>query len=759
MATQSVPAGQIIYQSGQPLNNLLLIVSGEVKLLFPGGELLLEKGDVIGLLEIDYDTHCFTYEAAADTSLISYPYSNDKPIGNLFASSEDLTNLFAISMFKQVCALLDHYEMVKYACSNLYQSLLDNYDEYLALCTRYKVSPKALPDLENIEPLVLESEDDIEDWLNNYYTSIRKAISGKVPAFLTKNPWILSGIMTKASQDVQNTLSVFQMLSDYQADVSVLLLNENHLDFFDLYTSLFFRIGSTSQDSTALSAAISKLLIQLESTGSIDSVLLKERVTEYKAKLQRLEETGSLEEETTASAQDMASLSNSLDTILDYSGCDSEVTSKFKKLLNDYKKLIDKNATDDKCRRLRMELTKLFYQIYEHAFFASLEDRQISDVLMMFFLFGYMDEELAGMENALYLRSLVHNIPSDPERGIYTVYDWFHAIYHGRKEPCRNEFDSDYTAYIHEMKVTGKITEAKERALLQDQKGKTAFEIENMFPLVNRMTFGRISTFCPVFSEHNVLKELPKSLVTSDSVIRCFDTIRSMDYSAYCREVIFTSPALGIGKEMVQVEVIPDVILMPNVGVRGVMWQEIEGRRRTTPARMMVSVFQMEDLETILVRLTGEFRWEMCRRIQGARWNDMSERSLTSEYCDYIQFYRKNRDLSPEAKDKIKSALQKAKNSYKEMFVRDYISFILYEGKGSPRLNKVSRGILFTYCPFSKAIREALTSNPLYREILERYKVKNVQKLHHLENIEQKLKNTRANIPDELVRQRAFLES
>lgn len=757
MATQSVSEGEILFQSGQPMDSLLLIVSGTVKLLFPGGELLLEKGDVIGLLEIDYDTHCFSYEATSETTCISYPYSKENSLNNLFASNEDVANLFALSMFKQVCSLLDHYEMDKYACSNLYQYMTDSYNEYLELCTRYKVAPKALPDLENMAPLVLE--DDIESWLSNYYTGIQRAIEGNVPSFLNKNPNILSGLMIKASQDIQKTLSVCQMLSDYQSDTSFLLLNESHLDFFDLYTSLLYKIGAESQDSTAVSAAISKLLIQMESQASLDKELLEERIAEHKEKLQHLSESGHTDEEITASAQDVASLTDSLDTILAYAGCEPETNTKFKKLINDYKKLIDKNNTDDKSRRLRGEITKLFYQIYKQAFFASLEDKKVPDVIMMFFLFGYMDEELAGMENAAYLLSLLRNIPSDPDKGVYTIYDWFRAIYSGKKEPSRNEFDSDYTAYIHEMKVTGKITEAKERALLKDQKGKVAFEIENMFPLVNKMTFGRITTFCPLFSEHNILKELPKSIVTADMVSNCFNSIRSEDFSVFYRETIYTNPTLGIGKEMVQVEVLPDVILLPNVGVRGVMWQEIEGKKRTTPCRMMVSIFQMEDLETILTRLTGEFRWEMCRRIQGARWNDMSERSLTAEYCDYIQFYRKNRDLSTEAKDKLKSALQKAKNSYKEMFVRDYISWIQYEGQGSPRLNKVARTILFSYCPFSAEVRTSLGANPLFREILERYKVKNIQKIHHLENVEQKLRNSRAEIPEELVLQRKFLES
>ena len=758
MATQSVSEGEILFQSGQPLDSLQLIVNGTVKLLFPGGELLLEKGDVIGLLEIDYDTHCFSYEATSETTCISYPYSKENTLNDLFASNEDIANLFALSMFKQVCSLLDHYEMAKYACGNLYQYMTDSYNEYLELCTRYKAAPKALPDLENMAPLVLE--DDIESWLSGYYSGIQRAIEGNVPSFLSKNPKILSGLIIKASQDVSKTLSVCQMLSDYQADTSFLLLNESHLDFFDLYTSLLYKIGAESEDGTAVSAAVSKLLIQMESETSLDKELLAERVTEYKNKIQHLGEAANAEENGTGtSTQDTASLTGSLDTILDYAGCEPEVNTKFTKLIADYKKLIDKNNTDDKSRRLRGEITKLFYQIYKQAFLASLEDKNVPDIIMMFFLFGYVDEDLAGMENAVYLRSLLHSIPSNPKQGVYTIYEWFRAIYSGEKEPSRNEFDSDYTAYIHEMKVTGKITEAKERALLKDQKGKAVFEIENMFPLVNKMTFGRITTFCPVFSEHNILKDLSASIVTADMVTNSFNAIRSEDYSAFCRETIYTNPALGIGKEMVQVEVLPDVILLPNIGVRGVMWQEVEGKKRTTPCRMMVSIFQMEDLETILTRLTGEFRWEMCRRIQGARWNDMSEPSLTAEYCDYIQFYRKNRDLSAEAKDKLKSALQKAKNSYKEMFVRDYISWIQYEGQGSPRLNKVARTILFTYCPFSAQVRSTLASNPLFRELLERYSVKNVQKLHHLENIEQKLRNNHSAIPDELVRQREFLES
>ena len=82
------------------------------------------------------------------------------------------------------------------------------------------------------------------------------------------------------------------------------------------------------------------------------------------------------------------------------------------------------------------------------------------------------------------------------------------------------------------------------------------------------------------------------------------------------------------------------------------------------------------------------------QRVQGARWNDVTDHSLTSEFFDYLQFYKKNRDLSADAKEKCHMQLQKAKNRFKDAFILDYMAWVLYESAGSPRLNKVTRQIL-----------------------------------------------------------------
>ena len=147
------------------------------------------------------------------------------------------------------------------------------------------------------------------------------------------------------------------------------------------------------------------MMLYLEGIHSIDRDLYKSRVDEYKKKLASMEEQGANPSEKKAAGHDN-DLQGSLHTILQYSGCEKDVCNEFMKCVDDYKAQIDKNSTDDSSRKLRLHLTKLFYKIYEAAFEKSLQDDDIPIVLKMFFQFGYVDEELAGAENASYLSSI-----------------------------------------------------------------------------------------------------------------------------------------------------------------------------------------------------------------------------------------------------------------------------------------------------------------------------------------------------------------
>ena len=753
MSVKEFPAGTSIVQSEQPVNALYVITKGSVRASYPGGELYLLKGEVIGVCELNYDSHFINYQAVEDTTLAVYPCSENRLV-ELFRSKPDLCNLIVNSLFRQLRDIVDQYEMSKFDCDNFYQYLMKSYSEYSRFTSKHSITTRVLPELETVTKL--ELEEDVPDWVTKYYDQLQRitrSISNKAQIAN-----FIYGMLIKASHDVYYVISICRELYDYKADIVNLLMNENRLDFFDLYASVLSKIGAHDEDTTAITAALGTMMIQLESQDSIDKNMYRSRIKEYKEKLAALENATEAPSVTESPESVKQELKDSISVILAYAECDKEVSADFRVCIDKLNKLPDKNATDDSCRKLRLMITKLFYQVYSSAFIKSLSDPNVPKIVKMFFNFGYVDEKLAGLENAAYLYSIVDSIPSNPSKGVYTVYEWLTAVYEGRKAPSRNEFDNDYPAYVRELKTSGKIAPGEETRILNDKKEQVLFELNNMVSSVNKMTFGRISIFSPVFLEGNILKDLENTLVSADMVIKSLGNIRSMDFGAYYRETLYSNPEVGIAKEAIDVEVLPDVILMPNVGVRGVMWQEIEGRKRTSPARMMVSIFEMEDLNNILVRLTGEYRWEMCKRIQGARWNDVSEPSLTSEYFDYIQFYKKNRDLSADAKDKIKLSMQKAKNSFKEMFVRDYEAWIIYEGAGSPRMNKVARTILFTHCPFAKDVRNRLKINPLYKDMMDRYDIKLSQKVHHLDNICQKLKNSGVEIPKELEGQRTYLE-
>ena len=260
---------------------------------------------------------------------------------------------------------------------------------------------------------------------------------------------------------------------------------------------------------------------------------------------------------------------------------------------------------------------------------------------------------------------------------------------------------------------------------------KVCYEMDNMFVSTNRATYGRISTFCPVLNRNDVVGTIEKMLVTVHKLENAMNMIKNIDFSLFFHEVIFSDPDKGVNKELLNKEILPDIILMPNIGTRAMMWQETAGMKRDTSARFVFPLFTINNLEDMMIETCGRYRWEMCRKIQGMRWNDITERSLTSEYCDYIQFYRKNHDLSMEAKEKIKNALTRAKNNYREVFVADYMNWIKYESNGSFRLNRVAREILFRYCPFCKDIRESLAQNPTYQDMFSRYRILVARKQKH----------------------------
>lgn len=761
MKSIKIAAGESFCQKGSRDGLLSIVADGTVSYNATGVSGTFSKGNIIGIPEEDSVFYPFTYTATSPVTLYQYDYASIEDLNALLEANKEACGIIAYYCNQQFSEICNSYMTILSSCQILYDTISDEYEQYKRLCASMNVTPKDLPGLNQLSDY--QSKSEIDSWVTDYYTSLSKYPSAKWKAFYESDFTAAAGFILKLSDDVKNLLSTIHSISIHLDMICDLLVSEYKIDLYTFYLELFETAIASKIPYAPISDAIERIIGTVEHTDAVDSEIARIRFAEYKNLIPKSSTSGKvnaanagIDESTIDKIKE--SLNDSLQVILDYSEIDDENSKKFIALINSYVETSDRSSSEDAVRVLRKNITVMFYEIYKKAFFKSLKDPALPTELKMFFYFGYVDSRLSGGDNAVYLYMLSEQLTEDSKERIFTLYSWLKKIYYCEKEPCVNEFNEDYSSMLHKLKVEKKITDAEEETLLKDGVKRVTYELDNMFKSVNRMISGHITTFCPVFSDHELYRPLDGIYMKYDDIHSLTDKIRMVDFSLFYRETTYSNPDAGVVKDLIQVEILPDIILMPGLGTRGAMWQEITGRKRTSPARFALPIFLMEDLNKTMFRICGEFRWELCRRIQGARWNDIGERSLTADYCDYLDTYKRSKDLSPETKEKIKSNYSKFRNSSKEMFVHDYVDYMQYESSGSLRLNKLTRTILFTYCPFSKVIREQISTNQLYKEIVEKYNIKHAHVLHLSDVSMQKIQAGGHTIPDEIIAHRKYLE-
>lgn len=361
-----------------------------------------------------------------------------------------------------------------------------------------------------------------------------------------------------------------------------------------------------------------------------------------------------------------------------------------------------------------------------------------------------MDERLLEKEQLLELYHLDLSFGESKPCSVYTIKEWLCRIYEGKEEPSKSEFDLEYGEALRDRKKSGEITEAELKKLEVDQDAKLSYEIKNMFRYNNRLVSGQISSFVPVLYKDQFMGHLEAAMVTAQKINQWITEIIQIDYSAFYREILYENREKKIDRESIMVEIFPNMILLPTYGSNIVMWQEIAGKKRRSSGRVLFPIFAESDLSEDMIKVVARFRWELCRTVQGMAWNDITEKSLTSEYCDYVQFYKKNRNLSEDRKEKLKVQIQKGKGNTREIFAMDYLAWIKSEAQGSVRLNKVAREMLATWCPFVREIREKVVQQPIFEEAFFRYNRDKQKKLKELEARYRMIENNNGEIVEEL---------
>ena len=701
MGLVNLKPNEIIHKKGDKVETVEIVVKGKVIIELEDGSIPAEVGTILGCCEQPGEEYYYNYKACEESAVFSYPYSCFDDLSKIIASNPKISPILAAQSIRTVVLSLDQLEKDYNLCLQEYDQIKQDAKDYPMMAVNVGAEVETFPEIETITPP--SQVKPLASWQEAYYRDLA-AKEDAVKKVYSLSANISTGVILNALSSVVRISDARRQLSGYKKE--------------------FAKATQKFKSSLQLVKAKSNDLKRNGAEGEMHDVDIKD----------------------------------ALNTILQYAGADEESTENFRSIVLEFKKTPNRYDTSDESRALRRKVGMDFYTIYTSAFLRSLRDPMVPSEVMMFLMFGFVDEELAGLENTRQLYVFMRTYKPDPNGHVVTVYEWLKKVYAMELEPSRNEFDEDYFTALRTLKTSGDINEAQMETMKLDPTERLKFEVKNLLALGNRMSFGRPSTFVPVFDAENVVRPLDMAYVDYQKVNDFYDYIRSVDYSVFCRQGSYSNPEIGVTQVFLNEDVTPYMILMPNMGSRASVWQEIEGKKRNTPARMIISIFNTETFEDVMIRLCGEFRWEMCKTEQGVHWNDVTDPSLTSMYCDYLQFYKKNHTLSTDMKEKLKTTLQKYNNNFKNVFVSDYISYIKFEANSSPRLNKVAREIIFTYCPFSAEMREKMGDNPQYADLIKKHNAHTAGLMRPLSNIIRKLQNEGTPIPPVLKTQYEFFK-
>lgn len=767
-AVNQIDKNSVIYELGEQIDGISLILKGRVLAKNNGSQTILSSGNFVGVSDLNTGRYQSTYVAYDEVLFYCFPTTNNEELIDIFSKNKDYKGLMVASLSRYVCELEKTYQALMRTAEQLYH-FVDSYNQkYLDMGKRLGYRVNVIPSTLALSPF--SGEFILDDRKLGFYKEGAKIQVDTWKTFCSQGDSMSIYLVEEMQELINQLIEGGESLTGYILELSKCLMHSYDDCLFKSYAALAINIeeagGYNSElidDIDVIIDRINSLEKLFEEKLGIDLDINRTKMEEiYYLLLSKKSERGEQVNNNFLYSENevnevLSTLTDSYQQIHIFSGQNAEKQEELRKHIIDYMNLKNKRGVEDTTRTLCRNIMNLFYELYELTFLKAMEVGELPKAVDLFLCYGFLDEKLLSKEQLKELYYL-DKIP-DKHEGlckVYNIKEWLTCIYKGEKEPSKNEFDLEFVDYLRDMKKGGKITDREEKELLTDTLMKTKHEIQNMFRYNNRLVSGQLSNFVPFLYGSNFIRSIRDVELTKGKIDEAVKAILDIDYSLFHRDILYVNPEKGIIKEYVMAQVPPDIILFPTLGYNGVMWQEVSDKKKGNPGRILLPSFMETEIKDILMKVFGRYRWELCRTIQGNAWNNIKEKSLTSEYADYIQFFRKNRDLTEEVKEKLKAQIQKGKGNYREIFSIDYEVWIKSESAGGMRLNRVSREILATYCPFSKPIREKVKNMPLHAEAMGKFYRNNGKMIKDLDTRYRMIEKEGGQLTEELMENYMF---
>lgn len=748
-----------IYIEGESVFSIAMIIKGRVLIHNSGAKVVLGSGAFIGINDLYSGSYQSTYTACDDLVIYAFPITKTEELDAILSFNKDYHGLIVASFYKIIFELDQIYQGIIKQGNELHKFLTDTYHSCMeaAVKNNYKVKQS-----DRIKALRMLTDDLV--MLNDkvaFYSECKNLPMEAVKLFYSYGNAVTMYQVEEQIDLVNLQIEALKNLSEAFISMAKCLVDDTDSSLYGIIMELSAETNNISgmelldiMDSIIEKINMAEIFTEkmLDQKFNVDRKKMEESyhrlLTGEKGKKEDSEKES---KHSKTDAQVLDELHDSFQKILNYAEVEEDRAQEMKAVMSDFVKVRDKSSADDSVRAMRRKITENHYIIYKSVFLRAYREKNPPRLMDLFLKYGFADERLLTDEQLISLYFLEEPEIEQNACNVYDIKTWLTLIYEGKKEPSKNEFDLEYPEMLAGLKRQAKLTDKELVVWLTDRNKKLEYEIENMFRYNNRTTNGQITSFVPVLNKDQLPGNVERAFLSISRVNEAVSEIMKVDYSIFDREVLYANKEKNIVKEYIIKRAMPDIIRMPNAGSNGVMWQEISGKKRDTSGRFLLPIFTDVDVNLLLVRIFGRFRWELCRTIEGASWNDITNKSLTSEYTDYLQFYRKNKELSEEKKEKVKSQIQKGRNSSREIFVIDYEQWINYEALGAIKLNKPVREIMATYCPFSKELREKLRLQPIFEDAMARYFRDKLKKTREVEGRYRLLQKDKIELTSELV--------
>jgi len=763
-AVNQAEAGSCILSRGEAVNCICMILKGKAVAKGNGVKLSLGAGSFPGINDFYAGQYLCDYIAVENVTFFAFPISVAKGLKHILSANYDYGGLMVWSFAKHIVELGRLFDEICNHASSLGEMIKTRYLKYLECGAAAGLKPRRLTFAEELKPFSLTKFPDTKKL--EYYREAARISLEKHKAYYVDS-------LAMSEQQVEEEAALINVLlhacseaTEYLEDMFYCLMNKGEQNLFLYVAALLVEAHQKNVELAELSVMLDELTDQINQT---ERFLCESLGCGTEVNRKRMEEiyfsviSGDCAQVGLSEEKDdiievpdeehmnqiKKILTGSLQQILTFAEWEKEKASAFRHAIETFLSLPDRLSIEDTVRKLKREISKLFFNLYQDVFLRAYTVQTLPMAVELFLDYAYVDERLITEEQLAEFCGFKKESQETPCE-VYTIREWLRLVYEGKKEPSRSEMDMTFEENLRDMRKRGAITEEQMRAMATDRKERLAYEIHNMFSCNSRLVNGQISTFVPILYAEGLDWTPSRSYLTKKKVNEVISRLLKKDPTAFYREVMYRAEEYDIEKEFVMKQVFPEIILLPYNGVKAIMWQEITGKRRDSQARFLLPHFFEGDPEDVLIQTLGRFRWEMCRTMMGLAWNNIQIKSLTSEYCDYLQYYRKNHELSEERKEKIKAQIQKAKGSTKEAFVLDYEIWIKYESVGAVRLNKVVRELMATYCPLGAELRGQLRSQPIFEDAMGRFERGRSKKVYELEARYRALEREKGELPEAL---------